>query len=157
MLGTPPSHVSRDGARSEASKREGLTQVVASRWPADQGQGASLAFEDAEGLAHLFCSGPTTPGADQVPNLLARFTALRKERVHMVQEVSRRMAKPAAYDRGEVLNALRFASKVLTYRGMEELEKGIAENGGQAGSERSKLEATEKAHRLRSGAGVKQE
>ena len=53
--------------------------------------------------------------------MLADFTRLRRERVHAIQYFSRVMAKPASYEKGEKLDALRFAGKTLTYRGIAEL------------------------------------
>lgn len=40
----------------------------------------------------------------------------------MVQRVSRIMAKPANYDKGEKLDLMRFAAKTLTYRGIASLQ-----------------------------------
>ncbi|KAL9932123.1 hypothetical protein V8E36_008895 [Tilletia maclaganii] len=85
-----------------------------------QGQGASLAFEDAEGLAYLFKSSDPTFASD-IPNTLAFFTQVRKERVHAIQHFSRVMAAPANYEKGDKLDALRFAGQTLTYNSISEL------------------------------------
>ncbi|PWN89752.1 FAD/NAD(P)-binding domain-containing protein [Acaromyces ingoldii] len=89
-----------------------------------QGQGASLAFEDAEGLAYLFCNGSVTP--HDVSRVLKKFTELRRARVHMIQHFSRVMAKPASYEKGEKLDALRFAAQTLTFKSIAELETSTA-------------------------------
>ena len=65
----------------------------------DQGQGASLAFEDAEGLSYLISQKNTS--SSQIPSLLSQFTEIRKERVHSIQHFSRVIAQPANYHKEE--------------------------------------------------------
>lgn len=87
-----------------------------------QGQGASLAFEDAEALATMLAdlddASPTTIG-----RALHATSVLRTPRIRAIQHASRVMARPADYAKGEKGDALRFSQLMLKYKGISDLAR----------------------------------
>lgn len=77
-----------------------------------------MAFEDAEALSYVLSS---VSSAGSAGSGFHKISVTRKDRVRQIQHASRVMAQPADYASGEKLDALKFSSFILKYKGFASL------------------------------------